>query len=157
MAGCDYIIRTAAVHDNNPEIVAAHAKGIPVFERAQAWGAIMQQYKNAVCISGTHGKTTTTSMMTHITMAAALDPTIMVGGTLPLLGSGYRVGHGRHHCPGILRILQLLSLTSSPPWRSFSMWRPTTWTFSRICTTSSTPSIALHSWCLQTASVYCQR
>ncbi len=94
VAGCDYIIRTAAVHDNNPEIVAAHAKGIPVFERAQAWGAIMQQYKNAVCISGTHGKTTTTSMMTHITMAAALDPTIMVGGTLPLLGSGYRVGHG---------------------------------------------------------------
>ena len=88
VAGCDYIIRTAAVHDNNPEIVAAHAKGIPVFERAQAWGAIMQQYKNAVCISGTHGKTTTTSMMTHITMAAALDPTIMVGGTLTLLGSG---------------------------------------------------------------------
>ena len=92
--GCDYIIRTAAVHDDNPEIVAAHAKGLPVFERAQAWGAIMQQYQNAVCISGTHGKTTTTSMMTHITMAAALDPTIMVGGTLPLLGSGYRVGHG---------------------------------------------------------------
>ncbi len=91
---CDYIIRTAAVHDDNPEIVAAHEKGLPVFERAQAWGAIMQQYKNAVCISGTHGKTTTTSMMTHITMAASLDPTIMVGGTLPLLGSGYRVGHG---------------------------------------------------------------
>ena len=85
---------TAAVHDDNPEIVAAHEKGLPVFERAQAWGAIMQQYKNAVCISGTHGKTTTTSMMTHITMAASLDPTIMVGGTLPLLGSGYRVGHG---------------------------------------------------------------
>lgn len=92
--GCDYIIRTAAVHNSNPEIAAAHAQGIPVFERAQAWGAIMQHYKNAVCISGTHGKTTTTSMMTHITMAAALDPTIMVGGTLPLLGSGYRVGHG---------------------------------------------------------------
>ena len=92
--GCDFIIRTAAVHDDNPEIAAAHEKGIPVFERAQAWGAIMQHYKNAVCISGTHGKTTTTSMMTHITIEAALDPTIMVGGTLPLLGSGYRVGHG---------------------------------------------------------------
>ncbi len=91
---CDYIIRTAAVHDDNPEIMAAHKKGLPVFERAQAWGAIMQQYKNAICISGTHGKTTTTSMMTYITMAASLDPTIMVGGTLPLLGSGYRVGHG---------------------------------------------------------------
>ena len=94
IAGCDYVIRTAAVHDDNPEIAAARRSGIPVFERAQAWGAIMRRYQNAVCISGTHGKTTTTSMMTHITMAAALDPTIMIGGTLPLLGSGYRVGHG---------------------------------------------------------------
>ncbi|MEA4815221.1 MAG: UDP-N-acetylmuramate--L-alanine ligase [Oscillospiraceae bacterium] len=92
--GCDYIIRTAAVHDDNPEIAAARASGIPVFERAQAWGAIMRKYKNAVCISGTHGKTTTTSMATHIGMSAAIDPTIMIGGTLPLLGSGHRVGHG---------------------------------------------------------------
>jgi UDP-N-acetylmuramate--alanine ligase len=92
--GCDYIIRTAAVHDDNPEIAAARAAGIPVFERAQAWGAIMRKYKNAVCISGTHGKTTTTSMTTHIGMAAAIDPTVMIGGTLPLLGSGHRVGNG---------------------------------------------------------------
>ena len=92
--GCDYIIRTAAVHDDNPEIAAARASGIPVFERAQAWGAIMRKYKNAVCISGTHGKTTTTSMATHIGMSAAIDPTVMIGGTLPLLGSGHRVGHG---------------------------------------------------------------
>ena len=59
-AGC--IIRTAAVHDDNPEIAAARAAGIPVFERAQAWGAIMKGYQNALCVSGTHGKTTTTSM-----------------------------------------------------------------------------------------------
>ena len=90
----ELVIRTAAIHDGNPEIVAAHAKGIPVFERAQAWGSIMRGYKNALCISGTHGKTTTTSMCTHIIMAAQLDPTVMIGGTLPLLGSGYRVGHG---------------------------------------------------------------
>ncbi|MFR4200281.1 MAG: UDP-N-acetylmuramate--L-alanine ligase [Flavonifractor plautii] len=70
------------------------AAGIPVFERAQAWGAIMRGYKNALCIAGTHGKTTTTSMCTHIIMAARMDPTVMIGGTLPLLGSGYRVGHG---------------------------------------------------------------
>ena len=92
--GADLIIRTAAVHDNNPEIAQAHAQGIPVFERAQAWGSIMRGYKNALCISGTHGKTTTTSMCTHIIMAAQMDPTVMIGGTLPLLGSGYRVGHG---------------------------------------------------------------
>ncbi len=54
----------------------------------------MKGYKNAVCISGTHGKTTTTSMATHIFMAADTDPTVMIGGTLPLLHSGYRVGHG---------------------------------------------------------------
>ncbi|WP_297210821.1 UDP-N-acetylmuramate--L-alanine ligase [uncultured Flavonifractor sp.] len=90
----ELVIRTAAIHDENPEIAAARAKGIPVFERAQAWGSIMRGYKNALCISGTHGKTTTTSMCTHIIMAAQLDPTVMIGGTLPLLGSGYRVGHG---------------------------------------------------------------
>lgn len=92
--GAEFLIRTAAIHDDNPEIAAARARNIPVFERAEAWGAIMQQYENAVCISGTHGKTTTTSMTTHIFMAAHADPTVMIGGTLPMLHSGYRVGKG---------------------------------------------------------------
>lgn len=90
----DCVIRTAAAHDDNPEIAAARAAGIPVFERAQAWGAIMRGYQNALCISGTHGKTTATSMCTHIFLAAGRDPSVMIGGTLPLLGSGYRVGGG---------------------------------------------------------------
>ena len=90
----DFVIRTAAIHDDNPEISGAITRGLPVFERAQAWGAIMRGYHNALCISGTHGKTTTTSMATHIFMAADADPTVMIGGTLPLLHSGYRVGHG---------------------------------------------------------------
>ena len=94
VAGKDLVIRTAAVHDSNPEIAAAHAAGIPVFERAQAWGSIMRRYENALCISGTHGKTTTTSMCTHILMAAEKDPTVMIGGTLPLLKAGHRVGTG---------------------------------------------------------------
>ena len=92
--GADCVIRTAAVHDDNPEIAAALAAGIPVFERAQAWGAIMGHYRNALCISGTHGKTTTTSMCTHIFLAAGKDPSVMIGGTLPILGAGHRVGHG---------------------------------------------------------------
>jgi UDP-N-acetylmuramate--alanine ligase len=92
--GAEFVVRTAAIHDDNPEIAAARARGIPVFERAEAWGAIMQQYENAVCIAGTHGKTTTTSMTTHIFMAAKADPTVMIGGTLPMLHSGYRVGKG---------------------------------------------------------------
>ena len=92
--GAECIIRTAAAHNDNPEIAAARAAGIPVFERAQAWGEIMRAYKNAICISGTHGKTTTTSMMTHILMEAEMDPTVMIGGYLPLLHAGHRVGHG---------------------------------------------------------------
>ena len=94
LGDCDLVIRTAAVRDSNPEISGAVARGIPVYERAQAWGAIMQQYPNALCVAGTHGKTTTTSMCTHIFMAAKTDPTVMIGGTLPLLNSGYRVGQG---------------------------------------------------------------
>ena len=94
ITGADCIIRTAAAHNDNPEIAAARAAGIPVFERAQAWGEIMKSYKNAICISGTHGKTTTTSMMTHILMEAEQDPTVMIGGYLPLLHAGHRVGHG---------------------------------------------------------------
>ena len=92
--GVDCIIRTAAAHDDNPEIAAARAAGIPVFERSQAWGEIMKAYKNAICISGTHGKTTTTSMVTHIMMEAQKDPTVMIGGYLPLIKAGHRVGHG---------------------------------------------------------------
>ena len=94
VAGADCVIRTAAAHNDNPEIQAARAAGIPVFERAQAWGVIMQHYKHAVCFSGTHGKTTSTSMFTHIAMAAELDPTVMIGGYLPLLHAGHRVGRG---------------------------------------------------------------
>ncbi len=92
--GACCIIRTAAAHNDNPEIAAARAAGIPVFERAQAWGIIMRTYQNAVCISGTHGKTTTTSMMTHILMGARKDPTVMIGGYLPILQAGHRVGSG---------------------------------------------------------------
>ena len=94
LGDCDLVIRTAAVHDGNPEIAGAVARGIPVYERAQAWGAIMRHYPNALCVAGTHGKTTTTSMCTHVFMAAEADPTVMIGGTLPLLRSGYRVGQG---------------------------------------------------------------
>ena len=94
IAGADCLIRTAAAHNDNPEIAAARAAGIPVFERAQAWGQIMKSYRNAVCISGTHGKTTTTSMMTHVLMEAGKDPTVMIGGYLPLLHAGHRVGQG---------------------------------------------------------------
>ena len=53
LGDCDFVIRTAAVHDGNPEIAGAIARGIPVYERAQAWGALMRKYPNALCVSGT--------------------------------------------------------------------------------------------------------
>ena len=92
--GADCVIRTAAVHNDNPEIAGARAAGIPIFERAQAWGVIMRAYRNAICVSGTHGKTTTTSMVAHILMEGQWDPTVMIGGYLPLLHAGHRVGQG---------------------------------------------------------------
>ena len=88
------VIRTAAAREDNPEVMAARALGLPIFERAEAWGHIMRQYQNAICIAGTHGKTTTTSMTTHILLAAGVDPTVMIGGTLPKLRAGHRVGGG---------------------------------------------------------------
>ena len=115
--GADCIIRTAAAHNDNPEIAAARASGIPVFERAQAWGEIMRSYKNAVCVSGTHGKTTTTSMRTHILMEADLDPTVLIGGYLPLLHASHRVGHGDtillescEYCDSFLNFFPTLAL-----------------------------------------------
>ena len=92
--GADCIVRTAAARTDNPEIAAARAAGMPIFERAEAWGMIMREYANAICVSGTHGKTTTTSMVTHVMMEAKKDPTVMIGGALPLLGAGHRVGGG---------------------------------------------------------------
>ena len=117
--GAELVIRTAAVHDENPEIAAARAAGIPVFERAQAWGAIMRGYKNALCIAGTHGKTTTTSMCTHIIMAARAGPHRHDRRHPAPAGRGPSGGPRGHHHPGELRVLQLLPLLLTPPWRSF--------------------------------------
>lgn len=90
--GADAVIRTAAAREDHPLILAARAKGLPVFERAEAWGELSKAYTNAICVAGTHGKTTTTGMLAHITLQNG-DPTIMLGGTLPLLNGTYRAGH----------------------------------------------------------------
>ena len=112
--GASYIIRTAAARDDNVEIKSARKQGIPVFERAQAWGYIMQRYRHAICVAGAHGKTTTTSMITHMLLAADTDPTIMIGGTLPILDSGYRVGNG-----------DVIVLESCEYYNSFHCFSPT--------------------------------
>ena len=94
LGDCDFVVRTAAVHDSNPEISGAVARGIPVYERAQAWGAIMQHYPNALCVSGTHGKTTTTSMITTALELAGKDPSAVIGGKLPLINGYGKAGKG---------------------------------------------------------------
>ncbi len=92
----DFIVYTAAIHPDNPEFVAAKTKGIPMMERAVMVGQVMKNYKNAIGISGTHGKTTTTSMLTHVFLAAKKDPTISVGGILDSIGGNIRIGHSEN-------------------------------------------------------------
>ncbi len=116
----------------------------------------MRKYPNALCVSGTHGKTTTTSMSTHIFMAAEQDPTVMIGGTLPLLHSGYRVGQG-----------DTIILESCEYCNSFLSFYPTVAVilnveadhldFSRIWETSNIPFHAFADLVPQERLCHCQR
>ncbi len=90
------VVYSAAIQQDAEELVAARKSGAIVFDRATLMGAIMKMYKYPIAIAGTHGKTTTTSMMTHIALTAELDPTISIGGELPAIGGNIRVGHGEH-------------------------------------------------------------
>lgn len=88
----DLIVHTAAVHYDNPEMAGAKEFGIPLIDRAEFLGALMREYDNAVGISGTHGKTTTTSMLAHALVFSDTDPTISVGGELDLIDGNIRTG-----------------------------------------------------------------
>ncbi|WP_124067907.1 UDP-N-acetylmuramate--L-alanine ligase [Clostridium sp. E02] len=90
--GIDVAVYTAAVHTDNPELMQAKEMGIPVLSRAELLGQMMKNYENAIAISGTHGKTTTTSMITEVLLAADSDPTISIGGILNSIGGNIRVG-----------------------------------------------------------------
>ena len=88
----DVMVCTAAIHPDNPEYAAARSMDIPILTRAQLLGQIMDHYENSVAVSGTHGKTTVTSMLSCILLSADLDPTISVGGILKEIGGNIRVG-----------------------------------------------------------------
>jgi len=90
--GADIVIRTAAAHDDAPEIVAARAQGIPVMERAAAWADVMLEYKQVLCLSGCHGKSSTTGMAAAIGIAAGLDPTVSIGADLSAIGGNLHIG-----------------------------------------------------------------
>ena len=88
----DLIVYTAAIHKDNPEFAAMEELGLPSLTRAQLLGQMMRNYKTPIGVSGTHGKTTTTSMITEILLAAGTDPTISVGGILKSIQGNIRVG-----------------------------------------------------------------
>lgn len=88
----ELVVYTAAIHSDNPEFARVVEKGLPMLTRAELLGQIMTNYQIPIAVSGTHGKTTTTSMISHILLEAETDPTISVGGILPAIHGNIRVG-----------------------------------------------------------------
>ena len=92
----DLVVYTAAIHPDNPEFIAAKARNIPMMDRAELLGQIMRHYENSVAVAGTHGKTTTTSMISQIMLEAKCDPTISVGGILKAIHGNIRIGQSSY-------------------------------------------------------------
>ncbi len=90
--GADLIIHTAAIMADNPELIAAKTSSVPVLERSELLGIVTSWYDNAICVSGTHGKTTTTSMITQIFCTADIDISAFIGGKLPCIGGSGKNG-----------------------------------------------------------------
>ena len=86
------VVYTAACKSDNPELVAAREKGVPTLERSVMLGMLTEKYPQLVAVSGTHGKTTTTAMLTQIFIEAGADPSAIIGGKLPIINSNCRVG-----------------------------------------------------------------
>ncbi|MCI8501162.1 MAG: UDP-N-acetylmuramate--L-alanine ligase [Oscillospiraceae bacterium] len=91
--GAELIVYTSAIMDDNPELVAARESGLPLLERSDVLGYLTSLYDNTVCVCGTHGKTTTTAMLTQILMDSGADPSAVIGGKLHRIGGYGRVGH----------------------------------------------------------------
>ena len=89
---CKLVVYTAAIHPDNPEYREAKRRGIPMLSRAELLGQLMRNYQTSIAVAGTHGKTTTTSMIASILLEEDADPTISVGGILPSIGGNIRVG-----------------------------------------------------------------
>ena len=90
--GAQLVVYTAAVKQDNPELVAAKEQGIPAIERSVMLGMVARRYQNSIAVSGTHGKTSTTAMLTQILINGGKDPTAIIGGKLPFIGGNGRVG-----------------------------------------------------------------
>ncbi len=95
-AGIQLVVYTAAISEDNPELIAAKEQGLPLMPRADLLGQIMKNYGIPIAVSGTHGKTTTTSMIAQILLEADADPTISVGGILKSIHDNFRVGSSEY-------------------------------------------------------------
>ncbi len=92
--GYDTVVYTAAIAENDPELVNAKGRGATLLTRAELLGRLMSGYKHSVGVAGTHGKSTTTGMLSHIFDAANADATVLAGAVIPSLGSTFRAGCG---------------------------------------------------------------
>ena len=95
VAGAGLLIYSAAIHPDNPERAYAAEHGIPQIERAELLGQLMAGHRDAICVSGTHGKTTTTGMIAQMLLDCGLDPAVHIGGRVDALGGSTRVGSER--------------------------------------------------------------
>ncbi|MBB6218453.1 UDP-N-acetylmuramate--alanine ligase [Anaerosolibacter carboniphilus] len=93
---CDLVVYTAAIKNDNPELKRARELGIPVIDRAEMLGLLMKKFSNSIAISGTHGKTTTTSMVSLILEHSGFQPTILVGGELDEIGGNIKIGESNY-------------------------------------------------------------
>jgi UDP-N-acetylmuramate--alanine ligase len=92
----DLVVYTAAIPSDNPELLEAQDKNIMLMDRAEFLGEIMKGHKYNVAVTGTHGKTTCTSMLSHVTLAGELDPTILIGGELDIIDGNFRIGNSEY-------------------------------------------------------------
>lgn len=90
--GAELVVYTAAVKQDNPELVAAREQNIPTVERSVLLGMVTGRYADSIAVSGTHGKTTTTGMITQLLVSAGRDPSAVIGGKLPFIGTNGRAG-----------------------------------------------------------------
>jgi UDP-N-acetylmuramate--alanine ligase len=96
VTGADVVVRSSAVREDNPEIISARQRQIPVIPRAEMLAELMRLYRHGIAVAGTHGKTTTTSMIAHLMTNTEFDPAVVVGGRVASLGSNARMGSGEY-------------------------------------------------------------